>query len=105
MAATGTRWPAPAVVAALFHLRFRLTLPVPGVASLILVSVNALVLWLTGLLAVDGFWPLLGTAALMWATEWPSRLASASAEARTSALQPPPAPFWPDHHLPRSPLY
>ncbi|MFF5787948.1 hypothetical protein ACFY8P_23665 [Streptomyces sp. NPDC012693] len=111
VAATGTRWLTLAVVAALFHLRFRLTLtlPVPGVASLILVSVNALVLWLivwlTGLLAVDGFWPLVGTVALMWATEWPSRLASAAAEARTSAPQPPPDPFWPDHHLPQSPLY
>ncbi|MET9955074.1 hypothetical protein ABZ135_26485 [Streptomyces sp. NPDC006339] len=112
VAATGTRWLTLAVVAALFHLRFRLTLtlPVPGVASLILVSVNALVLWLivwlTGLLHVDGFWPLVGTAALMWAAEWPSRLADAAAQARTAPPPPPPHdPFWPDHHLPQTPLY
>ncbi|MEU3620164.1 hypothetical protein ABZ725_48995 [Streptomyces sp. NPDC006872] len=109
--ATGTPWLTLAVVAALFHLRFALTLtlPVPGVASLILVSANALVLWLivslTGLLHIDGFWPLVGTVALMWVAEWPSRLANAAAEARTNPPPPPPDPFWPDHHMPQSPLY
>ncbi|MEF9905834.1 hypothetical protein [Streptomyces sp. P9-A2] len=109
--ATGTQWLTLAVVAALFHLRFSLTLtlPVPGVASLILVSVNALVLWLivwlTGLLHVDGFWPLVGTVALMWAAEWPSRLAKAAAEARANPPQPPHDPFWPEHHIPQTPLY
>ncbi|MDX2932849.1 hypothetical protein [Streptomyces ipomoeae] len=110
--ATGTQWLTLAVVAALFHLRFRLTLtlPVPGAASLILVSVNALVLWLivwlTGLLHVDGFWPLVGTVALMWAAEWPSRLAQAAAEARANPPRPPHDPFWPEHHMPpQTPLY
>ncbi|MFD4385520.1 hypothetical protein [Streptomyces sp. NPDC058495] len=109
--ATGTPWLTLAVVAALFHLRFRLTLtlPVPGVASLILVSINALVLWLivwtTGLLYVDGFWPLMGTVAVMWVAEWPSRLANAAEEARNNPPQPPPDPFWPDHHLPQHPMY
>ncbi|GAA0902905.1 hypothetical protein [Streptomyces thermoalcalitolerans] len=109
--ATGPQWLALAVVAALFDLRFSLTLtlPVPGVASLILVSVNALVLWfimwLTGLLHIDGFWPLIGTVALMWVAEWPSRLAKAAAEARANPPQPPHDPFWPEHHLPQTPLY
>ncbi|MFI8962722.1 hypothetical protein ACIGO8_11430 [Streptomyces sp. NPDC053493] len=105
------RWLTLAVVGALFHLRFSLTLslPVPGLASLVLVAVNALVLWLiawfTGLLQVDGFWPLVGTVALMWAAEWPSRLAAAAAEARTNPPQPPHDPFWHEHHMPQSPLY
>ncbi|MFF5970068.1 hypothetical protein ACFY7C_00930 [Streptomyces sp. NPDC012769] len=109
--ATGTRWLTLAVVAALFHMRFQLTLtlPVPGVASLILVSVNALslwlIVWLTGLLHIDGFWPLVGTVAVMWAAEWPSRLANAAAQARANPPQPPHDPFWPDHHFPPTPLY
>ncbi|MFF4583542.1 hypothetical protein ACFY15_35020 [Streptomyces sp. NPDC001373] len=109
--APGTQWLTLAVVAALFHLRFRLTLtlPVPGVASLILVSVNALVLWLivwlTGLLHIAGFWPLVATVALMWAVEWPSRLAEAAAESRANPPQPPHDPFWPEHHMPQAPLY
>ena len=109
--AADPRWLTLAVVAALFHLRFRftLTLPVPGVASLVLVSLNVLalwlVVWLTGMLHVDGFWPLAGTVALMWAAEWPSRLASAAAEARANPPQPPHDPFWPEHHMPQSPLY
>ncbi|WP_143201205.1 phage holin family protein [Streptomyces uncialis] len=108
--AAGTSWLTLAVVAALFHLRFalNLTVPVPGMASLVLVSANALVLWLivwlTGLLHIDGFWPLVGTVALMWVAEWPSRLADAAAENRTSP-PPPPDPLWPDHHMPQSPLY
>ncbi|MFC5954378.1 hypothetical protein ACFP51_07725 [Streptomyces pratens] len=76
---------------------------------MILVSVNALVLWLivrlTGLLHVDGFWPLVGTVALMWAAEWPSRLAKAVAEARANPPQPPHDPFWPEHHMPQTPLF
>ncbi|WMX48333.1 hypothetical protein RGF97_30960 [Streptomyces roseicoloratus] len=109
--AADPRWLTLAVVAALFHLRFRLTLtlPVPGVASLVLVSANVLalwlVVWLTGLLHVDGFWPLAGTVALMWAAEWPSRLATAAAEARANPPLPPPDPFWAEQHMPRSPLY
>ncbi|MFD7976495.1 hypothetical protein [Streptomyces sp. NPDC059071] len=109
--AADPRWLTLAVVAALFDVRFRftLTLPVPGVASLVLVSLNVLalwlVVWLTGLLHVDGFWPLVGTVALMWAAEWPSRLANAAAEARANPPQPPHDPFWPDHSLPQSPLY
>ncbi|MDN5383417.1 hypothetical protein QEP66_15245 [Streptomyces sp. LB8] len=109
--ATDPQWLTLAVVAALFDLRFSLTLtlPVPGVASLVLVSFNALVLWLivwlTGLLHIDGFWPLIGTTALMWVAEWPSRLAKAAAEARANPPQPPHDPFWPDHHIPQTPLY
>jgi hypothetical protein len=109
--ATGTQWLTLAVVAALFHQRFRLTLTlsVPGVASLIIVSVNALVLWLivwiTGLLHFDGVWPLVGTVALMWAAEWPSRLANAAARARAKPPQPSHDPFWPEHHMPQAPLY
>ncbi|MFJ7417344.1 hypothetical protein ACIQXD_01875 [Streptomyces uncialis] len=106
--AAGTSWLTLAVVAALFHLRFALSLTVPGMASLVLVSANALVLWLivwlTGLLHIDGFWPLVGTVALMWVAEWPSRLADAAAENRTGP-PPPPDPLWPDHPMPQSPLY
>ncbi|MGW5970136.1 hypothetical protein [Streptomyces sp. NPDC055186] len=109
--ATGTQWLSLAVVVALFQLRFllTLTLPVPGVASLVHVSVDALALWfivwLTGLLRVDGFWPLVGTVALMWAAEWPVRLAKAVAKARANPPQPPHDPFWPEHHIPQTPLY
>ncbi|MFE0645969.1 hypothetical protein ACFW2Y_30835 [Streptomyces sp. NPDC058877] len=100
--ATGTPWLTLAVVAALFHLRFTptLKLAVPGVASLILASVNALVLWLivwlTGLLHIAGFWSLAGAVALMWAAEWPSRLA----KARTDPPLPSPDPFWPRDQMP-----
>lgn len=106
-------WMTLTVVVAVFELRpaLALALPVPGIASLGLVSVNALVLWLItwliGLVDITGFWPLAGTAALMWVTEWPVRLASAAAEARRNPPppQPPHDPFWPDNHMPHTPLY
>ncbi|MFB9434605.1 hypothetical protein [Streptomyces showdoensis] len=107
------QWTALTVVVAVFQLRpvLSLALPLPGVASFVLVTVNALVLgliaWLTGLLDIAGFWPLAGTAALMWAAEWPVRLVSAVAEARRNrqSPQPPPDPFWPDSQMPHAPLY
>ncbi|WP_175410484.1 phage holin family protein [Streptomyces sp. TRM64462] len=93
--------------------RLSLSLPVPGVTSLFLVAVQALVLWaalqaapyMEPRLYVDGFWPLVGTAALLWAVDGPARLAAARAEA---AHRPPPAPvdpFPPDHMFPQGPYY
>ncbi|MET9801748.1 hypothetical protein [Streptomyces sp. NPDC006368] len=111
------RWQALTLTAlsCLFQLRLRLTLtlPVPGVASLLLVAANAVALWLicqaTTLmelrLHIDGLWPLMGTAALMWVMEWPARLADRHAE---NAHRPPPVPydpFPPDHMFPTGPLY
>ncbi|MGW0395012.1 hypothetical protein ACWDYJ_29880 [Streptomyces sp. NPDC003042] len=102
------------VVACLFMMpRLTLSLPVPGVASLVLVAYHCLLLWLLcDLLAVteprlhiDGFWQLAGAAGLMWAVEWPGRLA-----ARQGGTAPQPAPvfpdpFPPDHMFPSGPLY
>lgn len=106
-------WLTLTVVTAVFQVRpvLTLTLPVPGIASLVLVTVNALVLgliaWLTGLVDIAGFWPLAGTAALMWVAEWPVRLVSAVVEARRNPqpLHPPHDPFWPDNQMPHAPLY
>ncbi|MEV8533714.1 hypothetical protein [Streptomyces sp. NPDC051211] len=92
--------------------RITLSLPVPGAASLALVAYHCLLLWLVCQalafaepgLYVDGFWQLAGAAAIMWAVEWPARLATRLAEA---AVQPGPAlpdPF-PDHMFPSGPLY
>ncbi|MFG2988940.1 hypothetical protein ACGFZK_06485 [Streptomyces sp. NPDC048257] len=102
-------------VASLFMLpRITLSLPVPGIASIVLVAYHCLVLWLIcaafayvdpGLHA-DGFWQLAGAAAIMWAVEWPARLAVARAQG--AAAQPAPVlpdPFPPDHGFPSGPLY
>ncbi|MEU4149441.1 hypothetical protein [Streptomyces sp. NPDC026659] len=87
--------------------RFTLRLPLPGVASVVLVAVRVLVLWavlqaaelLHPGLRIAGFWPLAGTAALMWALEWPMRLSEARAEAARQPPAPPPVdPF--AHHPP-----
>ncbi|GAA4933528.1 hypothetical protein ACFPM3_04585 [Streptomyces coeruleoprunus] len=92
--------------------RFTLTLPVPGLASLVLVSIRALVLWavlqavpfMEPRLYVDGFWPLVGVAAFVWVVEWPTRLAEARGEAATR--QPEPIdPFPPGHMFPQGPYY
>ncbi|MEU6978982.1 hypothetical protein [Streptomyces sp. NPDC046371] len=111
--ADAPHWLTLAVVVAVFQLRpaLTLTLPVPGIASLVLVCANALVLWLiawlTGLVDITGFWPLAGAVALMWVTEWPIRLLSAVAEARRNPPTPLPPhdPFWPDSQMPHTPLY
>lgn len=50
-----------------------------------------LIVWLTGLLRIEGFWLLVGTVALMWMAEGPSHLAKTAAENRASP-PPPPAP-------------
>ncbi|MFI1067627.1 hypothetical protein [Streptomyces spororaveus] len=101
--------------AALFMLpRITLSLPVPGIASIVLVAYHCLLLWLICAafacadprLHADGFWPLAGAAALMWAAEWPARLAAG--RARGAAARPAPAlpdPFPPDHGFPSGPLY
>lgn len=71
-------------VASLFMLpRITLSLPVPGIASIVLVAYHCLVLWLICAafacvdprLHAEGFWQLAGAAAIMWAVEWPARLA------------------------------
>lgn len=102
-------------VASLFMLpRVTLSLPVPGVASIILVAYHCLVLWLICAafalmdprLHADGFWQLAGAAAIMWAAEWPARLAVGRAQG--AAGQPAPVlpdPFPPDHGFPSGPLY
>lgn len=102
-------------VASLFVLpRLTLSLPVPGIASLVLVAYHCLVLWLICAaftfvdprLHADGFWALAGAAAIMWATEWPARLAVRRAQG--AAAQPTPVlpdPFPPDHGFPSGPLY
>ncbi|MEU7728003.1 hypothetical protein AB0B78_22605 [Streptomyces sp. NPDC040724] len=102
-------------VASLFMLpRITLSLPVPGIASIVLVAYHCLVLWLICAafafvdpsLHADGFWPLAGAAAIMWAAEWPARLAVARAQG--AAAQPDPVlpdPFPPDHGFPSGPLY
>ncbi|WP_327411901.1 hypothetical protein [Streptomyces sp. NBC_01233] len=102
-------------VASLFMLpRITLSLPVPGIASIVLVAYHCLVLWLICAafafvdppLHADGFWPLAGAAAIMWAAEWPARLAVGRAQA--AAAQPAPVlpdPFPPDHGFPSGPLY
>ncbi|MET9324122.1 hypothetical protein ABZX75_28725 [Streptomyces sp. NPDC003038] len=101
-------------VVCLFMLpRVTLSLPVPGAASLVLVAYHCLILWLIcqvlpltePRLSIEGFWQLAGAAAIMWAVEWPARLATRHAQAAT---QPPPAlpdPFPPDHMFPSGPLY
>ncbi|MYQ47041.1 hypothetical protein GTW40_18605 [Streptomyces sp. SID4985] len=87
--------------------RFTLRLPLPGAASVVLIAVRALVLWavlqaaelLHPGLRIAGFWPLVATAALMWALEWPMRLSEARAEAARQPPAPPPVdPF--AHHPP-----
>ncbi|MDX3537732.1 hypothetical protein PV721_25875 [Streptomyces sp. MB09-01] len=102
-------------VASLFMLpRITLSLPVPGIASIVLVAYHCLVLWLICAafafvdprLHADGFWQLAGAAAIMWAAEWPARLAVARAQG--AAAQPAPVlpdPFPPDHGFPSGPLY
>lgn len=102
-------------VASLFMLpRITLSLPVPGLASIVLVAYHCLVLWLicAAFAYVDprlhaaGFWPLAGAAAIMWAAEWPARLATVRAQG--AAAQPAPVlpdPFPPDHGFPSGPLY
>lgn len=102
-------------VASLFMLpRITLSLPVPGIASLVLVAYHCLVLWLICAasafmeprLHADGFWALAGAAAIMWAIEWPARLAARRAQG--AAAQPAPVrpdPFPPDHGFPSGPLY
>ncbi|MCX4960315.1 hypothetical protein [Streptomyces virginiae] len=102
-------------VASLFMLpRITLSLPVPGIASIVLVAFHCLVLWLICAafafvdpqLHAEGFWPLAGAAAIMWAAEWPARLAVRRAQG--AAAQPAPVlpdPFPPDHGFPSGPLY
>ncbi|WP_405435114.1 hypothetical protein OG373_40720 [Streptomyces avidinii] len=102
-------------VASLFMLpRITLSLPVPGIASIVLVAYHCLVLWLTCAafafveprLHADGFRQLAGAAAIMWAAEWPARLADRRAQG--AAAQPAPLlpdPFPPDHGFPSGPLY
>ncbi|MCX4808299.1 hypothetical protein OG594_43090 [Streptomyces sp. NBC_01214] len=102
-------------VASLFLLpRITLSLPVPGAASIVLVAYHCLVLWLICAasafvdprLHADGFWALAGAAAIMWAIEWPARLAVRRAQG--AAAQPAPVlpdPLPPDHGFPSGPLY
>ncbi|MFE9933375.1 hypothetical protein [Streptomyces sp. NPDC005533] len=102
-------------VASLFMLpRITLSLPVPGIASIVLVAYHCLVLWLICAalafvdprLHVDGFWQLAGAAAIMWAAEWPARLAVGQAQAAAARPAPVlPDPFPPDHGFPSGPLY
>ncbi|MFD9367103.1 hypothetical protein ACFWA6_05250 [Streptomyces sp. NPDC060020] len=102
-------------VASLFVLpRITLSLPVPGIASIVLVAYHCLLLWLICAafafvdprLHADGFWQLAGAAAIMWAVEWPARLAAGRAQAaapRPAPVLPDPLP--PDHGFPSGPLY
>ncbi|CAM5563948.1 hypothetical protein [Streptomyces avidinii] len=102
-------------VASLFMLpRITLSLPVPGIASIVLVAYHCLLLWLICAafafadpgLHIDGFRQLAGAAAIMWAAEWPARLAvrrAQGAAARPAPLLP--DPFPPDHGFPTGPLY
>ncbi|MEU9162699.1 hypothetical protein AB0D29_20800 [Streptomyces sp. NPDC048424] len=102
-------------VASLFMLpRITLSLPVPGIASIVLVAYHCLLLWLICAafafvdprLHAEGFWQLAGAAAIMWAAEWPARLAVGRAQG--AAAQPAPVlpdPFPPDHGFPSGPLY
>ncbi|WP_369476314.1 hypothetical protein [Streptomyces sp. BF23-19] len=102
-------------VASLFVLpRITLSLPVPGIASIVLVAYHCLVLWLICAafafvdpqLHAEGFWPLAGAAAIMWAAEWPARLAARRAQGATAQPAPVlPDPFPPDHGFPSGPLY
>ncbi|MGW7438582.1 hypothetical protein [Streptomyces sp. NPDC054849] len=102
-------------VASLFMLpRITLSLPVPGIASLVLVAYHCLVLWsicaafafMDPRLHADGFWQLAGAAAIMWAAEWPARLAVGRAQGAAGRPVPVlPDPFPPDHGFPSGPLY
>ncbi|MGW3327492.1 hypothetical protein [Streptomyces virginiae] len=102
-------------VASLFMVpRVTLSLPVPGIASIVLVAYHCLLLWLICAafafvdprLHAEGFRQLVGAAAIMWAVEWPARLAVRRAQG--AAAQPAPVlpdPFPPDHGFPSGPLY
>ncbi|MFD4939381.1 hypothetical protein [Streptomyces virginiae] len=102
-------------VASLFMLpRITLSLPVPGIASIVLVAYHCLVLWLICAafacvdprLHAEGFWQLAGAAAIMWAVEWPARLAVRRAQGAAARPAPVlPDPFPPDHGFPSGPLY
>lgn len=101
-------------VACLFMLpRITLSLPVPGIASIVLVGYHCLVLWLICAafafvdprLHADGFWQLAGAAAIMWAAEWPARLAVGRVQGADQPAPVLPDPFPPDHGFPSGPLY
>ncbi|MGW0366111.1 hypothetical protein [Streptomyces sp. NPDC002990] len=102
-----------AVVCLFMLARVTLSLPVPGAASLVIVAYHCLLLWLIcqvlpltePRLSIEGFWQLAGTAAIMWAAEWPARLVTRSTQTAAQPPPPLPDPFPPDHMFPSGPLY